>query len=129
MTAEASGLVVSGRSRSRSLAGTPCAASASHMTGSQDTMAVRLTWRATQAAAWLRVIAAAVRAPVPTPRPVGGVALPVCPDRTIVSAPAAVSVRAEMITPVTCQRRPDAGRPLPLGWTAGRPDGAGLVPA
>ncbi len=62
-----SGLVVCGPSRYRRLAGTPCALSAWHMTGSQATTAVRLTWPATQAAARLRTAAPAPRACGPRP--------------------------------------------------------------
>ena len=76
MTWDRSGLVVCGPSRYRRPAGTPCALSAWHMTGSQATTVVRLTWPTTQAAARLRTTAPAPRAGGPWPEPCPAVVLP-----------------------------------------------------
>ena len=55
MMLERSGSASPGPSSSRDAAETPRASSAWHITGSQDTMAERLTWLATHAAARLRI--------------------------------------------------------------------------
>ena len=59
MTSERSRLAALGRSTFRSAAGIRCAASSRHITGSQDTLADRLTWVSIQAAASLAAAAAA----------------------------------------------------------------------
>jgi hypothetical protein len=69
------------------------------MAGSQDTTAVRLTWLATQAAAWSRTIVRALGAPESVPLLAVGAPFSVCPDSTIVSAPTVLSVITEMSTP------------------------------
>ena len=51
-------LVASRGSTTRLVAGTPCARSAWHIAGSQDTAALRLTWLAIQVAAWPRTACA-----------------------------------------------------------------------
>src|SRR5262249_2625154 len=118
MTAEASGLVVFGSSQSRSLAGTPWALSAPHMTGSHDTTAVVLTCWATQAAARLRVAASALRTLALAVLRAGEGAFAPWLDRAITSAPAPAPARRASAPPGLGHRRPTVGRRL-TGWLSG----------
>src|SRR5262252_6512084 len=82
MTLAGSGLAAPRRNSSSEAAGMPRASSAWHITGSQATVAVRLTWPAAQAAAWPRIAASSALAWLPLPaaavawRAVAGRAVP-----------------------------------------------------
>ena len=71
MTLASSGLAAPGRNSSREAAGMPRASSARHISGSQATVAVRLTWPATQAAACARIAVSSALARLPLPAAAG----------------------------------------------------------
>ena len=110
MTLEGSGLAAPGLSSSSEAGGVPCAASARHITGSQDTVAARLTWPATQAAARSRI---AIPVPAPARLPAPAVA---CRASTNASTPASA---ISTITPLIMARRRRACRRNRCGDVAG----------
>ncbi|HEX4064284.1 MAG TPA: hypothetical protein VHY58_25010 [Streptosporangiaceae bacterium] len=84
---------------SRLVAGTPCALSAWHIWGSQDTTALRLTWLDIQAAAWPRTACAVALAAADKVLPLG----PSEADRHSANDndPAAASSTAEASAPAS----------------------------
>src|SRR5580704_14864615 len=120
-----SGLVVCGPSWYRRPAGIPCDLSTWHMTGSQATMAARLTWPATQPAARLRTAAPAPRAGEPWPTPGPDVLLP---DSTSAIKPAATRATTARITPAMRYGLPDRRGRLAVGRAAGSDNAAPAPP-
>src|SRR2546430_6492610 len=81
-------------------AGAPRACKTAHMAGSQVTMALALTWLATQAAARCRAPAAAASAGRPAPCPAG----PAAPDSATAAAPATKITATSPATTTTHHR-------------------------